>query len=285
MAIQNDTPSELVTIDQDYLTRVQLRRAILEEKGSGVHGFTPDGVGAVGELYAYLFENYLPVRFPTVFRLSKDRATLTNLVTKKSFAVSPPMDSAEALRVIGETIEEDVFLLQETPDGHVCVAFVCCFPSGFDPSDKLGKNLNDIHKPVPSYGIIQNSMQRYLSRLVTGKSVKRVNWTVQTHKELCNISGNHINSEEEAASMPKDVNIEETFMRSELQRLTRLPKSKAVLFSFKTYLYPVQEIKDEGLGPKFAEAIEGMGKGNCPGMWTYKGAVRWSESVCRYLRS
>lgn len=57
------------------------------------------------------------------------------------------------------------------------------------------------------------------------------------------------------------------------------------MFSFKTYLYPVAQLKAEGLGPEFADAIEGLAKGNAPGMWTYKAAVRWGPAVCEFLRS
>ena len=71
----------------------------------------------------------------------------------------------------------------------------------------------------------------------------------------------------------------------ELQTLTRLPKTKAILFSFKTYLYPLKEIQDEGLGPELADAIEGLKAGNAPGMWVYKGGAKWSERVCDYLRA
>lgn len=65
----------------------------------------------------------------------------------------------------------------------------------------------------------------------------------------------------------------------------RLPKSKAVLFSFKTYLYPIREIKDEGLGDSLADAIDGLAGGNTPGMYRYKRAAIWGASVQRYLRS
>jgi len=50
-------------------------------------------------------------------------------------------------------------------------------------------------------------------------------------------------------------------------------------------MYPVMEVKKEGLGPLLADAIEGLRSGNAPGMWTYKGAVRWGQSVCEYLRA
>lgn len=74
-------------------------------------------------------------------------------------------------------------------------------------------------------------------------------------------------------------------LRQELQTLTRLPKTGAIMFSFKTYLTPIEEVKKEGCGFILADAIEGLKTGNAPGMWVYKGASRWGKSVCEYLRS
>lgn len=174
-ALQNDTPSDLITIDRDYLDRVSLRRALIEKHGSGVHGCLPNGKTAVDELYTYLLRDYLPTRYPSIFRLSGNKESLKNLVTGKGLSTTPPEDPTAALRALGETVEEDLFLLHETPDGHLCVAFMCCFPSGFDPSQKSGNLLKDIHQPVPSYSKIGSSMERFFSKMRAGKPVKRLN--------------------------------------------------------------------------------------------------------------
>jgi hypothetical protein len=79
------------------------------------------------------------------------------------------------LRILGETIEEDIFLLEETETTHKCLAFTCCFPTGFDPSSKLGLGLQGIHGPVPAYEKIGPSMERFFRKLEVGKSVKRMN--------------------------------------------------------------------------------------------------------------
>jgi hypothetical protein len=57
------------------------------------------------------------------------------------------------------------------------------------------------------------------------------------------------------------------------------------LFCFKTYLYALKDVKEEGSGPALADAIEGLKTGNAPGMFKYKSAVRWGKSVAEYLRS
>lgn len=50
-------------------------------------------------------------------------------------------------------------------------------------------------------------------------------------------------------------------------------------------MYSLEDIKDEGLGLQLADAIEGLKEGNAPGMWVYKGGVRWGRAVCEFLRA
>ena len=57
------------------------------------------------------------------------------------------------------------------------------------------------------------------------------------------------------------------------------------MFAFHTYTYPVQQIKDEGLGEGLAVAIDGLGSGNVPAMHAYKRGDYWGEAVKAFLRS
>lgn len=147
----------------------------MAENGPTTVGAVPMGHGAVDELYSFLLRDYLPARYPTMFEVSEDGTTFCNNVTNVRSPLEPPEDPLAALRILGETVEDDIFLLHETDEGHRAVAVVCCHPAGFDPSAKLGKLLKEIHAPVPSFERIGTSMERYFSRLEVGKSVKRVN--------------------------------------------------------------------------------------------------------------
>lgn len=109
-------------------------------------------------------------------------------------------------------------------------------------------------------------------------------WAISTENKLFTPSGLHT-YDEDRVQEDEEVDIEQVRLRVELQTLTRLPKTGAVSFTFKTYLYPLKEIKDEGLGPELVAAIEGLQRGNAPGMFRYKGAVRWGNAVCRYLKA
>jgi hypothetical protein len=55
--------------------------------------------------------------------------------------------------------------------------------------------------------------------------------------------------------------------------------------SFHLYQYSLADVKSAGLGEEFIEAIEGLKKGNAPGMWRYKRAGVWAEKAVEYLRS
>ncbi|KAK4247559.1 hypothetical protein C7999DRAFT_41104 [Corynascus novoguineensis] len=292
MAIQSSVPSDLIIMDSNYHNRVMGRRNLIEERQSAVMGAIPSGHAAVCELYSYLLGTYLPTRYPTMFCLTSpspksSQLLFSNRVTGRFHPLIPaPTEASSMLRALGETVEDDMFLLLRDPDGgeHRAVAFVCCHPSGFDPSEKLGKRLAEIHAPVPAYDKIGASMERYFSRLEVGKSVKRMNWAIQTHPNLYAPSGIHVHDGEKVEET-QNIDIEKARFRVELQTLTRLPKTQAILFSFKTYLYTLDEIKADGLGPQLAEAIEGLKAGNAPGMWVYKGGVKWGKAVCAYLKA
>ncbi|KAK3940872.1 hrq family protein 2 [Diplogelasinospora grovesii] len=304
MGLQTDTPSNLIVIDRNYRDRVLSRHDILgsEPRTFGVlPSFNDSPVivrDAVHELYTYLLRDYLPARYPSMFHTTE--SVFHNTVTGTHYPLMNhhDLDPLQTLKVIGETVEDDMFLLlqQDNPtpgsegaggEGgeHTAVAFVCCHPAGFDPSEKLGKLLKDVHGPVPAYEKIGPSMERYFARLEAGKPVKRVNWSVQTHGRLFAPTGNHV-YEGDAVQVDEDINPNDANLRVELQTLTRVPgNTRAILFSFKTYLYPLTDIKTEGLGPQLADAIEGLKEGNAPGMWVYKGGVRWGKAVCEFLRS
>lgn len=169
-------------MDRNYLDRINMRRSIIQEQGHRVHGCMPSGQTAVLEIYTYLMRDYLPVRYPTIFKLSENNRSVRNEATRLEFPVNSPTtpefpagDPMAALRILGETVEDDMFILHETPEGHFTSAFVCCFPAGFDPSEKIGILLKDVHGPVPSYEKIESSMERFFCKLEVGKSVKRTN--------------------------------------------------------------------------------------------------------------
>jgi hypothetical protein len=50
-------------------------------------------------------------------------------------------------------------------------------------------------------------------------------------------------------------------------------------------MYPMTEVKEEGMGEELAMAIDGLREGSVPEMMFYKRGVVWGETVKEFLRS
>ncbi|KAI9374682.1 hypothetical protein BJX61DRAFT_275241 [Aspergillus egyptiacus] len=195
---------------------------------------------------------------------------------------------------------------------YILQSYSTYYPAGFDTRTKLGRPLAEIHSPVPGYKAkLEKSMDRFFARIEVGKFVVRTNWSVMTpgnglfaafgglHDVSSAPGENGVKNGSAAAQqqsekgkgkekdeIPTDgFDGKDTYLRVERQTLHRLPKSKALVFAFHTYLYPLQDIKDEGLGEEMAAAIDGLKEGSVPAIHTYKRGPYWGEAVKAFLRS
>ncbi|KAH8657541.1 hypothetical protein BGZ60DRAFT_545170 [Tricladium varicosporioides] len=281
--LSNSNLSELIEVDHTYLSRLETRKQILKDHHDIAIQASPAIKPATDELYIWLTGTYLPTRFPTMF--SRSDSGVINRATGLTLPIEPPVDPVHTFKILGENIDNDFLLLlpSEDGDGYVLKGYVTCFPAGFNTKDKFEKKLRDIHEPVPGYKEkLEKSMDRFFDKLEIGKVVMRSNWSITTHGRLFAASGNHL-YEGEIPEM-EEVDLENTFLRCERQTLHRLPKTRALVFSFKTYMYALGDIKGEGLGKDLANAIDGLKEGSVPAMHFYKRGVIWGEAVKAYLK-
>ncbi|KAM0089798.1 hypothetical protein ACP6JD_006827 [Aspergillus fumigatus] len=307
MALSTISISDLIPMDKTYKERMALRASLLKEYPDvvlGVHDAADPRIRrAVAELYAFIMGTYLPTRYPTMFALSgsSKSVVLENKVTGKTYPVAmEDQPVRKALEVLGQTVDEDFLILlpekmQDASAGeeerYVLAAYTAYFPSGFDTRTKLGLRLAAIHDPVPGYKEkLERSMDRFFARVEVGKIVARVNWSITTQTGLFAAFGGVHGSVATSAAGEKEIepgtlDVDSTVLRCERQTLHRLPRSKALVFAFHTYTYPLQMIKEEGLGEELATAIDGLKAGNVPGMHWYKRGSVWGEAVKHFLRS
>ncbi|UNI19024.1 hypothetical protein JDV02_005243 [Purpureocillium takamizusanense] len=262
---------------------------------------TPRAEPAVRELYEYLAGFYLPKRYPTLFRSHAEggaEAMLQNLASGEIFPQRAPISTDATMRRLGTLVDEDFMLLMPPPDGakggeYTMQAWLVCFTSGFDLPPLLGKPLSSVHAPVPGYEEkLGLSMTRWFDRLEVGRLARRYNWAITmrgglklSHGENALYADHETSRQQHQQQQQTDVDISQAHLRTELQHIFRLPSSRAVVLMYKTYLYPLADIRAEGQGPALADAIEGLARGNAPGMAKYKGSKIWGEAVCRFLRS
>lgn len=187
-------------MDKNYEDRIHYRRKILNEHHDVVVAVNDDSRirPAVRELYKFLFGTYLPVRYPSMFKLHRTEyeqgpeIMLQNLVTNELLPVEPKSKTITLtlLETLGKHLDDDFLLLLPEPNvekdpKYVLEAYITICPAGFNPREKLGKKLRDIHGPVPAYAErLEGSMDRFFAKVEVGKYVRRVNWSVTIGAEL-----------------------------------------------------------------------------------------------------
>ncbi|PKY05821.1 hypothetical protein P168DRAFT_326131 [Aspergillus campestris IBT 28561] len=322
MGLRQLDPSDFLQMDKTYKDRLALRAQLLEKYHDTVVGVKGDSErvqAAIYELYEFVLGVYLPSRYPTMFRLTTTRDSdfkgnvpvLESKVTGKQIPIELPPHSPEtsrkALETLGTWVDEDFIILlpektvpSDDADGedekYVLHAYTVHFPAGFDLSKKLGRRLAEIHTPVPGYAEkLEKSMDRFFARLEVGKFVQRVNWSVTLDTPLFAAFGmthgrKDAGDEERKKVVDEEIKVGEldvdtTLLRCERQTLHRLPHTKALVFAVHTYTYPLQMIKDEGLGEEMASAIDGLKEGSAPQIHWYKRGPVWGEAVKEFLRS
>ena len=188
-------------MDKNYKDRILYRRRMLKEHHDIVVGVNDDEkiAPAVRELYEFFFGTYLPTRFPGMFEMLEAQfetgstLMLQNKVTGQMIPVHSPetTPTIRFLETLGQHLDEDFLLLlpenSEKAEGakYIMEAYMTICASGFNPREKLGKRLADIHEPVPGYEQkLEGSMDRFFTKLEVGKYVRRVNWTVTTNADL-----------------------------------------------------------------------------------------------------
>ncbi|KAL9112188.1 MAG: hypothetical protein Q9227_003565 [Pyrenula ochraceoflavens] len=291
-ALENLDPNELILMDKNYRDRINYRRKIMKDHHDIVVAVNDERIrGAVSELFTFLMGTYLPTRYPSMFKVHHTEyeygkeAVLENIVTGEILPTKPTRATAtiKMLEILGRTLDEDfLFLLPsqdfEKDNSYILEAYMTVCPSGFNPREKLGKRLRDIHEPVPGYKQkLESSMDRYFAKMEVGKYVKRANWSLTTGAELYAANAGTHAYEGESEEPINDLDVDKR------QTLHRLPRSNALVFAFKTYLYPIKELKEEGSGEELAQAIDGLKDGNVPAMHYYKRGAIWGDAAKRYL--
>jgi hypothetical protein len=165
-------------MDCGYLQRIKDRITILLTYPDQPHIVGTNAIvnPAIQELYQELMIRYLPLRYPTMFRL---HGTLfENLVTGSIYSVdTAQLDHQTMLRNLAENVEEDFYIMCPDGDGEYRLqGWIACFPNGFSTVAKYGMSLRTIHQPVPGYEErLGNGADRAFQKMEDGAFVSRFN--------------------------------------------------------------------------------------------------------------
>jgi len=164
------------------------------------------------------------------------------------------LDKGLSLNDITTKFEEDFAIIYK---GKMEVVSVC-FPSGWIPKEKLGKNLSDIHKPVADNEQLLKASDK-LTDYMTKQSIKRWVWTITTSNELSNFPN---------YEKPELTSFANLFFRVETQT-TAPVDGETSLFFIKVDVLPLAQVWDK----KILDSINSMSEN----VLKYKGLEQIKE--------
>lgn len=203
--------AEWLPVDALTPSELKLRREILAEHGTSVARMVPGHERGIEELLS-LVEIHLGDRL--------DRSS------------GSPMEQ------LAVSVPDDVLVMWRDEKNWRLVGGALLFPNHWTLDAKIGKTLADIHGPVNGYDeLLETRMDRFFDKLSPARPVARRNWFFHDDPTFYKPTReNHKPIEDPDAAVG-------LFVRSEWQTLRRLAFSNLIIFTVKTQVAPIAELK------------------------------------------
>lgn len=196
---------------------------------------------------------------------------------------TPVLDGAEhPLLRAALVVQEDLLVMERRDGAWYLTAGSLSFPTNWHLGEKMGRELDEIHAPVPGYDrdLGGGTVPAFFDRLTVDRPVWRANWTVTDDPGLrlepeLKIRPHRSMTPEEAA--------EALHLRIERQTLRRFPRTDAVLFTVRIHRRPIATLVDQpDVAARLADGIEGLPDD----VGRYKDSTtRWAEPLVAWLRT
>ncbi|KAH3674633.1 hypothetical protein WICMUC_003179 [Wickerhamomyces mucosus] len=293
MGIQNIPLDEWLMVENTYLDYTNIKNGYVKDPNIVDHVIylNDDCIDAAKEFYEASTQ-FMLKRYPQYFQIEtkEDNIQYIHNLIRDDYIELNPEDVKPVKRLmtnLTQLLEEDVVILFPDPENYDTDEYIlkgACFTfaAGFDPTTVFNTPLSNLHRPVPDYRTkLKSQMNKFFEKVKPGVLVRRHNWSIQTDNRLLILSGSK-GKEGEATKSVNSNDLDfgrEVFFRSERQTLTKLHRSKAMIFTIRAYLTSLRDIRDEGLGDQLVGGINGMQEI----LGIYKNRPKWGDAATDFL--
>ena len=264
---------EWIDIDQHFVKELALKDNLLKNQYSDVFASIPESQSSQQAVLDLLL-NHLLDYFPQYYQ--QQGTIIENRCTGQVWNIAD--FEAAPLDLAGRLVQEDLLLLQPSPSGYILAAASLCFPLRWRLSEKIGRNLAQIHAPVPGYEKkLKSPVDGLFERLKFEHPSWRMNWSIVDTPELFLPPSQTTDLD---TTINKENAGEKLFLRRERQTLRRLSHSQDILFTVHSYVDPLKSFEnDPSMAAKLAQAIQQIPTE----MQSYKNLLPIREALLGYL--
>lgn len=284
MGLRTLLPVDWIELDNQFPKFHADKAARILERGDQCIKTHLDAMPAALELLEDLTD-YLPARYPTLFQ--RTSTGIKNLWSGESFNVVDQQSlEHDPMTICSRLIQDDLALMIEQPDGQYrLLSGSILLPGFWKLADKFGMTLSDIHTSgnVPHFREkLERGMTKFFQRLKCDEFYARNNYYIQVDESLpwSYSIGSEDGDTISWSTAEKNKAISHHWFRSERQTLRRLPKTRAICFTIRTYFHPVTEVVNEDYVPgRLASAVRSWDD------WVgeYKGRDKYAQVLLEYL--
>jgi len=272
-----------IQVGDDYDHEMDGKQRVLRDHRDTVVSLRDDIVDDAAEVLAAIVE-HVPSRFPQLFTRDGDHIEIPH--RNERHRITPSADGTwheHPLVVASRLVQEDLALLVERDGRLVFGGGVVCFPNRWDLSSKLNLSMAEVHAPVSQLNEqLEAPIDSFFDRLSPEKSFWRLGWGVlDTDDPYQPMDG----SAAESPAIPEigDPSTgDRLFLRVERETLRRLPTTRCVLFTIRTYIRPLSHLVDRPAdAARLAEALS-----NLPDdVRDYKRTLELTDAAVAWLQS
>jgi dimethylamine monooxygenase subunit A len=263
---------EWFEIDARYSAEMRERGRLLAAHHAEVYGAEPGSEPARAETLTMMLEHLTRVH-PGWFEC--EHGTIHNHLTGERWQIA----GHDPLELAGRLVQEDLCLIEMSPDGPRLTAAVLCFPSRWRLHEKLGRPLAEVHGKVPSYGErLASPVDRFMAHVRPGHIAVRRNWSVMDDPTLFQPTGKWRTAHD--ATITEQNAGDRLFLRVERQTLRRLPVTGAVLFGIRVHVYQLASVVT---APAIAAALASAVRALPAEMAHYKSLPMFQAALLAWL--
>lgn len=148
-----------IELESTYRNRIAQRKELYVKYGTAVLDAMPGSELACKELMEMVIQ-YICARYPQYFTLVDKR-----ILHNKILGIEADIRAKPPLQVLLDHVPEDFgLMLRDDETGYYFLrAAIICSALGWNVGTKIGKQLHEIHSPIPDYKEkMQFSMDRYV---------------------------------------------------------------------------------------------------------------------------